>query len=96
VTVPPRLDGLPIATTHSPSRSRSPNETEVSGMIRLHPQQREVDLGVAPSLSMTVTSSAMTMPEKSESRITRPVSLARRPVSQACIELTAVQHALAR
>ena len=34
VTVPPRLNGLPIATTHSPSRSlsQSPNFTALSGL----------------------------------------------------------------
>ena len=50
VTVPPRLNGLPIATTHSPSRSlsESPNATDGQRLFRLHPQQGEVDLGVAP------------------------------------------------
>ena len=34
VTVPPRLNGLPIAITHSPSRSLSelPNFTDLSGL----------------------------------------------------------------
>ncbi len=34
VTVPPRLNGLPIAITHSPSRSlsESPNFTAFSGL----------------------------------------------------------------
>ena len=35
VTVPPRLNGLPIAITHSPSRSlsESPNFTAISGFV---------------------------------------------------------------
>jgi hypothetical protein len=34
VTVPPRLNGLPMAMTHSPSRSfsESPNLTALSGL----------------------------------------------------------------
>ena len=37
VTVPPRLNGLPIAITHSPSRSlsESPNFTALSGLSGL-------------------------------------------------------------
>ena len=37
VTVPPRLNGLPIAITHSPSRSLSelPNFTALSGLSGL-------------------------------------------------------------
>ena len=37
VTVPPRLNGLPIATTHSPSRtlSESANLTALSGLVGL-------------------------------------------------------------
>ena len=49
VTVPPRLNGLPIAITHSPSRSLSlsPNFTALSGLVGLTLQQREIGLGVA-------------------------------------------------
>ena len=49
VTVPPRLNGLPIAITHSPSRSlsESPNFTALSGLSRLHPQHARVGLLVA-------------------------------------------------
>ena len=49
VTVPPRLNGLPIAITHSPSRSLSlsPNFTAFSGLVGLHLEQRQVGLGVA-------------------------------------------------
>ena len=38
VTVPPRLNGLPIATTQSPSRSlsESPNFTAISGFTGLN------------------------------------------------------------
>ena len=48
VTVPPRLNGLPIAITHSPSRSlsESPNFTALSGLSGLTLQQREIGLGV--------------------------------------------------
>ena len=48
VTVPPRLNGLPMAMTHSPSRSlsESPNATALSGLSGLHAQQREIALGV--------------------------------------------------
>jgi hypothetical protein len=37
VTVPPRLNGLPMAMTHSPSRSlsESPNLTALSGLSGL-------------------------------------------------------------
>ena len=49
VTEPPRLNGLPIAITHSPSRSlsESPNFTALSGLVRLHSQHREIGLLVA-------------------------------------------------
>ena len=46
VTVPPRLNGLPIAITHSPSRSlsESPNFTAISGLSGLNLQHREIGL----------------------------------------------------
>ena len=46
VTVPPRLNGLPMAITHSPSRSlsESPNFTALSGLSGLTLQQRDVGL----------------------------------------------------
>ena len=49
VTVPPRLNGLPIAITHSPSRSlsESPNFTALSGLVGLTRSTREVGLLVA-------------------------------------------------
>ena len=49
MTVPPRPNGLPIASTQSPTRvlSLSPNLTEGSGFGGLILQQREIDLGVA-------------------------------------------------
>ena len=49
VTEPPRLNGLPIAITHSPSLilSESPNFTAFSGLRRLDPQHREIGLLVA-------------------------------------------------
>ena len=49
VTVPPRLNGLPIATTHSPSRtlSESPNFTALSGLVGLTLQHREIGLLIA-------------------------------------------------
>ena len=48
VTVPPRLNGLPIAITQSPSRSlsESPNFTALSGLSGFTLQQREIGLGV--------------------------------------------------
>ncbi len=48
VTVPPRLNGLPMAMTHSPSRSllESPNFTDLSGLSACTRKQREVGLGV--------------------------------------------------
>src|SRR3954469_565050 len=59
VTVPPRLNGLPIAITHSPRRSlsESPNFTATSGFaggvkfqhrqigLLVDPDQRRLDLG---------------------------------------------------
>jgi hypothetical protein len=56
VTLPPRLNGLPMATTHSPSRSlsESPND-RLERLVRLDPQQGDVglliladDLGLEP------------------------------------------------
>ena len=49
LTEPPRLNGLPIAITHSPSRSlsESPNFTAFSGLSGLICKQRDVGLGVA-------------------------------------------------
>ena len=46
VTVPPRLNGLPMAITQSPSRSfsESPNFTAFSGFVGLDPQHREIGL----------------------------------------------------
>ena len=72
VTVPPRLNGLPIAITHSPSRSlsESPNFTALSGLSGLtFSTARSVfwsrpmisALSWVPSLRMTVTSSASAM-----------------------------------
>ena len=65
VTVPPRLNGLPIAITHSPSRSlsESPNFTALSGLsgftrssARSVLVSRPSDFGLerVPSLRMTV------------------------------------------
>ena len=57
VTVPPRLNGLPMAITHSPSRSfsESPNFTALSGLSGLTRSKRDVglliladDLGLEP------------------------------------------------
>ena len=72
VTVPPRLNGLPIAITHSPSRSlsESPNFTAFSGLSGLTlSSARSVLVSrptisafrVVPSLRMTLTSSASAM-----------------------------------
>ena len=69
VTVPPRLNGLPIAITHSPSRSfsESPNFTALSGLSvvtlstarsTLVSLPSSVALSLVPSLRMTVISSA--------------------------------------
>ena len=69
VTVPPRLNGLPIAITHSPSRSlsESPNFTAFSGLSvvtlstarsTLVSLPRSSALSRVPSLRMTVISSA--------------------------------------
>ena len=50
VTEPPRLNGLPMAITHSPRRtlSESPNLTALSGLAGFDLQHREIGLGVAP------------------------------------------------
>ena len=72
VTVPPRLNGLPIAITHSPSRSlsESPNFTALSGLSGFtRSSARSVlvsrptisALSFVPSLRMTVISSASAM-----------------------------------
>ena len=72
VTVPPRLNGLPIAITHSPSRSlsESPNLTAFSGLVGLTlSSARSVLVSrpmtsafrMVPSLRMTLTSSAPLM-----------------------------------
>ena len=69
VTEPPRLNGLPIAITHSPSRilSESPNFTAFSGLVGLtRSTARSVfwsrpitsALSRVPSVKMTVISSA--------------------------------------
>src|SRR5712691_3924570 len=69
VTVPPRLNGLPIAITHSPSRSlsESPNLTDLSFLsVLIRNTARSTFLSVPsnsalmrePSLRMTVISSA--------------------------------------
>ena len=49
VTVPPRPNGLPIASTQSPTRtsSLSPNVTAGQRLVGLDPQQRQIGLGVA-------------------------------------------------
>ena len=55
VTVPPRLNGLPIAITHSPSRSlsESPNLTAVSGFVGLNfSTARSVFLSTPTSLGL--------------------------------------------
>ena len=48
VTVPPRLNGLPMAITHSPSRSlsESPNFTALSGLSGCTRSKRQIALGV--------------------------------------------------
>ena len=72
VTEPPRLNGLPIAITHSPSRtlSESPNFTAFSGFVGLtFSTARSVlvsrptssAFSLVPSLRMTVISSASAM-----------------------------------
>ena len=72
VTVPPRLNGLPIAITHSPSRSlsESPNFTAISGFAGLNfSTARSVFLStptssaliLVPSFMMTLISSASAM-----------------------------------
>ena len=72
VTVPPRLNGLPIAITHSPSRSlsESPNFTATSGLAGLNfSTARSVFLStptisaliLVPSFMMTLISSASAM-----------------------------------
>ena len=72
VTVPPRLNGLPIAITHSPRRSlsESPNFTAVSGLFGLNFRTaRSVflstptisALNLLPSFMMTLISSASAM-----------------------------------
>ena len=72
VTVPPRLNGLPIAITHSPSRSLSlsPNFTALSGLSGLTRSSARSVLvsrptisafNVLPSLRMTLISSASAM-----------------------------------
>ena len=72
VTVPPRLNGLPMAITHSPSRnlSLSPNFTALSGLVGvtlssarsvLVSRPTTVARMVVPSLRMTSTSSASAM-----------------------------------
>src|SRR5712671_5691932 len=45
VTEPPRLNGLPMATTHSPSRSLSDTELHcLERFVALDAQEREIDL----------------------------------------------------
>ena len=72
VTEPPRLNGLPIAITHSPSRtlSESPNLTALSGLVGLtRSTARSVLVSLpttsafsrVPSVRMTVISSASAM-----------------------------------
>src|ERR1700733_11218972 len=72
VTVPPRLKGLPMAMTHSPSRSlsESPNATALSGLsafTRNSAKSALVSLptscagSLVPSLRMTLISSASAM-----------------------------------
>ena len=72
VTVPPRLNGLPMAITHSPSRSlsESPNFTALSGLSActrssarstLESLPTRSALSLVPSLRMTVISSASAM-----------------------------------
>ena len=48
VTVPPRLNGLPMAITHSPSRSLPllPNFTAFSGLSECTRKQRQIAFGV--------------------------------------------------
>ncbi len=72
VTVPPRLNGLPIATTHSPRRSfsESPNFTALSGRSGFTRRSAmsvfwslpiSSALSFEPSLRMTLISSASEM-----------------------------------
>ena len=72
VTVPPSMKGLPIAITHSPSRSlsESPNFTAFSGTVGVTLSTARSTLVSrpmisafrrVPSLRMTVTSSASEM-----------------------------------
>ena len=72
VTVPPRLNGLPIAITHSPRRnlSESPNFTAVSVLFGVNfSTARSVflstptisALNLLPSFMMTLISSASAM-----------------------------------
>ena len=72
VTVPPRLNGLPIAITHSPSRSlsESPNFTATSGFTGLNfntaisvflSTPTSSALILVPSFMITLISSASAM-----------------------------------
>ena len=72
VTEPPRLNGLPIAITHSPSRSlsESPNFTATSGLTGLNfstamsvflSTPTSSALILVPSFMMTLISSASAM-----------------------------------